>query len=126
MNRILIVDDDARNIFALKAVLQSKGFAVVAADNAAEGIGLVKKDPSIRVVLMDVMMPEMDGYEAIQIIRNDKTLVHVKLVAVTAQAMSGDREKCMAAGADEYISKPIDVTILFQLLKQYIPEQVNR
>lgn len=126
MNRILIVDDDARNIFALKAVLQSKGFDVVAADNAAEGIGLIKKDPSIRVVLMDVMMPEMDGYEAIQIIRNDKTLVHVKLVAVTAQAKSGDREKCMAAGADEYISKPIDVTILFQLLKQYIPEQVNR
>jgi len=122
MNRILIVDDDARNIFALKAVLQSKGFAVVAADNAAEGIGLVKKDASIRVVLIDVMMPEMDGYEAIQIIRNDATLAHVKLVAVTAQAMSGDREKCIAAGADDYISKPIDVTILFQLLKQYIPE----
>jgi two-component system cell cycle response regulator DivK len=121
MKKILIIDDDARNIFALKAVLGVKGFDCLPAQSAEEGIGLLEKDPgSVGVVLMDVMMPEMDGYEAIGRIRNDGRLKGVALIAVTAQAMPGDREKAIGAGADDYISKPIDVDTLLGLLRKYL------
>jgi two-component system, cell cycle response regulator DivK len=118
MEKVLIIDDDNRNIYALRLVLKSKGFDIVTATDAATGIDMLKNDPEIEVVLMDMMMPDMDGYEAISVIRNSEGLEDLYVIAVTAQAMVGDREKCMAAGASAYVSKPIDVDVLLELLNQ--------
>jgi CheY-like chemotaxis protein len=118
-NKILIIDDDNRNIFALSAVLKAKGYQVVSSPSATDGIVLLQKDPSIKVVLMDIMMPDMDGYEALAEIRKNNQLSGVPVIAVTAQAMQGDREKALAAGADAYVSKPVNVDILLQLLEEY-------
>jgi CheY-like chemotaxis protein len=120
---ILIIDDDSRNIFALSAVLRTKGYKVLSAASAQDGIVLMKKEKSIRVVLLDMMMPDMDGYQALSIMKDDPELAPVPVFAVTAQAMVGDREKCLEAGADEYISKPVDVDILLNLLKAYKVEK---
>lgn len=117
--KVLIIDDDPRNIFALKAVLQSRHINTVCASGAAEGLHLIHADPEIRMVLMDMMMPDMDGYEAIRHIRT-RNERDVAVVAVTAQAMRGDREKCLAAGADAYLSKPIDVDKLMELVTRII------
>jgi len=116
--RLLIIDDDARNIFALSAVLRAKGYEIVSAPGAIEGINILADDKDIGIVLIDMMMPEMDGYEAIPRIK--KLNANLPVVAVTAQAMLGDKEKCLTAGADDYISKPIDVDKLVTILKQYI------
>jgi two-component system cell cycle response regulator DivK len=118
--KILIIDDDSKNIFALTATLKARKLSAVAAPGAAEGMALLQSDPGIRVVLMDMMMPDMDGYEAIALIRKEEKYKDIPLIAVTAQAMAGDREKCLAAGADHYISKPIDVDVLLGLLKDYV------
>ena len=114
---ILIIDDDPRNIFALTAVLKSRGFTVLSAGNALEGLSLLEQNQGIKVVMMDIMMPEMDGYEAISAIRRNDKLHNLKLIAVTAQAMVGDREKCLAAGADAYVSKPVDIDRLIEILE---------
>lgn len=111
--KILIVDDDGRNIFALSATLRARGYVCLSALGAKEALSLLAQHEDIGVVLMDMMMPEMDGYEAIPII---KERFDVAVIAVTAQAMSGDREKCLAAGADAYVAKPIDVDRLLFLL----------
>lgn len=116
-NEVLIIDDDSRNIFALTAVLRSKGYTVSSATAAREGIDMMRKNRGIKVVLMDMMMPDMDGYEAIGIIKSDDELKEIKVIAVTAQAMVGDREKCLQAGADDYVSKPIDVDFLLNILQ---------
>jgi two-component system, cell cycle response regulator DivK len=116
---ILIIDDDNRNIFALTAVLKAKGFVVVSALSAKEGIQLLQTNRGIKVVLLDMMMPDMDGYEALRLIRNNEKLKNIPVVAVTAQAMVGDREKCLEAGADDYVSKPIDVDFLLRILNRY-------
>jgi len=113
--KILIIDDDSRNIFALKAVLKAKGYNCITATAALDGIDLLSTDKEIKAVLMDMMMPEMDGYEAIE----DKMMKNVPLIAVTAQAMAGDREKCLEAGADDYISKPINVDQLLSVLEKH-------
>lgn len=113
---ILLIDDDSRNIFALSAVLKAKGYSVVTATSAREGIAIMEKNKGIKVVLLDMMMPEMDGYEALRQIKGDKALRHIPVYAVTAQAMVGDRERCLQAGADEYLSKPIDIDQLLALL----------
>ncbi|RYZ61413.1 MAG: response regulator [Chitinophagaceae bacterium] len=118
-NSILLIDDDNRNIFALSAVLKAKGFAVITATSALDGISHLQKDKGIKVVLLDMMMPEMDGYEALRQIRGDEDLRHFPVFAVTAQAMVGDRERCLEAGADEYLSKPIDIDQLLDLLNKY-------
>lgn len=115
----MIIDDDSRNIFALSAILRSRGYVPISAPGAREGMEILEAIPDIRVVLMDMMMPTMDGYEAIAHIRGQQVLTHTPIIAVTAQAMVGDREKCLAAGANAYVSKPIDVDVLFQLLNQY-------
>ncbi|NBL65725.1 response regulator [Flavobacterium sp. NST-5] len=112
-NKVLIVDDDPRNIFALKATLKARGFECVAQSSAENAIYFLKEN-FVDVILIDMMMPEMDGYEAIPIIKEIKSTVPV--IAVTAQAMVGDREKCLQAGADNYISKPIDVDRLMLIL----------
>lgn len=117
--KLLIIDDDNRNIFALSAVLRAKGYSILSASSAQEGITLLHNNTGIKVVLMDIMMPDMDGYEAIARIRASEDLYRVPVIAVTAQAMVGDKEKTLAAGADGYISKPIDVDKLMALLRNY-------
>ena len=117
---ILIIDDDARNIFALSAVLKAKGFTCIPAYAAKDGLDILHHNKDVKVVLLDMMMPEMDGYEAVDIIRGTPGLASMPVIAVTAQAMVGDREKTLNAGANAYISKPVDVDELLKLLAQYI------
>lgn len=118
--QVLIVDDDNRNIFALKATLKAKGYPCTSVMDAQEALHLLVQDKSIGIVLMDMMMPEMDGYEALSRIRNNELTATVPVIAVTAQAMVGDREKCLAAGADDYLSKPIDVDALVEKLNHFL------
>jgi two-component system cell cycle response regulator DivK len=118
--KILIVDDDARNIFALSLTLRSRGYACLSSTDAAKAINMMQQDDTIGVVLLDMMMPEMDGYEALGRIRADKQLQDTPVFAVTAQAMPGDREKCLEAGANAYISKPVNVDVLIDLLNTYL------
>lgn len=117
---ILIIDDDSKNIFALTAVLKAKKFQCISALSAHQGLKMLSSNKNVGVVLMDMMMPEMDGYEAIEKMKNDQELKDIPVIAITAQAMTGDREKCMEAGADGYISKPVDVDELLLLLNQLI------
>jgi CheY-like chemotaxis protein len=117
--KILLIDDDPRNIFALKATLKAKGFDCYTATSAFEGLKILHGEKGITVVLLDMMMPDMDGYETLAAIRKDAATAQVAVVAVTAQAMKGDREKCLEAGANAYISKPIDVDILLETLQQF-------
>jgi len=119
-SKILIVDDDNRNIFALSAVLKSKGYKCVSATGGEEGLDLLKKEKDIAVVLMDMMMPGMDGYQAMAEMNDHPELKDIPVIAVTAQAMVGDRERCINAGAVGYVSKPINVEELTRLLTQYI------
>lgn len=114
--RILIIDDDARNIFALGATLRAKSYECLSCLSAEEGIELLRGDTHIDAILIDMMMPHMDGYEAIPIIKKIPSRASTLVVSVTAQAMIGDRDKCLQAGADEYISKPVDVDRLLLLL----------
>ena len=118
---ILIIDDDSKNIFALSAVLKSKKYPCVSAMSADQGLKILSANKNIGVVLMDMMMPEMDGYEAIGKMKSDEELKNIPVIAVTAQAMVGDREKCVKAGADGYISKPVNVDELLRLLNKLIP-----
>lgn len=120
LKEILIIDDDSKNIFALSAVLKARKYKCVSALSAAEGLTLMASNQNIAVVLMDMMMPEMDGYQAIEKMKNDDTLKHIPVIAITAQAMTGDREKCLEAGADGYISKPVNVDELTEVLNKVI------
>ena len=117
---ILIVDDDSRNIFALSAVLKSKGFHTLAAPGMKEAFELLKQNSNVGIILLDMMMPDMDGYEALPVLKRDEKWAAIPVVAVTAQAMTGDRERCLSAGADGYLSKPVDVEQLLQLLKEHL------
>ncbi|MGJ1462718.1 response regulator [Sphingobacterium siyangense] len=117
---ILIIDDEPYNIFALKLVLKSKGYAVLSSASLAGGLEILHQHKNINIVLMDMMMPEIDGYEGIARIRGSSEIFNdVTIIAVTAQAMSGDREKCLSAGADGYISKPIDIDELIPLIEKF-------
>jgi CheY-like chemotaxis protein len=120
VNKVLIVDDDNRNIFALSAVLRAKGYNCLSTGNVTDAVALVKSEAGIGIILMDMMMPDTDGYEAIPRFKNLEEGEKIPIIAVTAQAMVGDRERCLAAGADGYIAKPVDVDALMTLLKQYI------
>jgi CheY-like chemotaxis protein len=117
--KILIIDDDNRNTFAMNALLKAKGFHCHTASSAEEGLKILSDDVGVGVVLLDMMMPEMDGYEAIQVIRQQHQK-SVPIISVTAQAMQGDEEKCLEAGANAYISKPVDVDKLLSLLDRYL------
>ena len=112
--KILIIDDDSRNIFALSATLKAEGFETLTATSVDEGLVSMRNESGIAIVLLDMMLPDIDGYEALKIIRADKAFSSMPVLAVTAQAMAGDREKCLEAGADGYISKPIDVGLLLK------------
>ncbi|SMP32787.1 response regulator [Chryseobacterium profundimaris] len=116
--KILIVDDDPRNIFALKLTLKSRGYQIESCTMAQEAIEILQSDNQFAAVLMDMMMPEMDGYEATRIIRNTPSTSRLPVIAVTAQAMPEDRQKCLDAGANDYISKPIDVDQLIHAIEK--------
>jgi hypothetical protein len=118
--KVLIVDDDVRNIYALATVLEGAGMDVVFAENGKEGIEVLEKTPGVAVVLMDVMMPEMDGYETMRRIREMPQYKALPILALTAKAMKGDREKCLAAGASDYVTKPVDPDQLLSLLRVWL------
>jgi CheY-like chemotaxis protein len=114
--RILIVDDDIRNVFALTHALGRVGLAVKYAENGREGLEVLQRFPDVSLVLMDIMMPEMDGYETIHTIRSTPRLAHLPIIALTAKAMPGDREKAIDSGASDYIPKPVDVDRLLSVI----------
>lgn len=118
--KVLIIDDDNRNIFALRAVLKAKGYNCLSATGGVEGLQLLEDEKDIAVVLMDMMMPGMDGYQAMAVMNLNPDLKDIPVIAVTAQAMLGDKERCLEAGAVGYVSKPINVDTLTELLVKYI------
>ncbi len=120
--KVLIVDDDLRNIFALTTVLERQQMVVSFAENGRDGIELLEKDPSIEIVLMDIMMPEMDGYDTMRAIRKIHQFKSLPIITLTAKAMKGDRDKCFAAGASDYITKPVDVAQLLSLMRVWLSE----
>ncbi len=117
--KVLLVDDDMRNIFALSSALEARGIEVFTGKNGSEGLECLKKE-DIDLVLMDIMMPVMDGYEAMREIRKIKGLQSLPLIALTAKAMKGDRDKCLEAGANDYISKPVDTDRLFSIMRVWL------
>ena len=118
--KVLIVDDDIRNIFSLTSVLESYDVEVLHAERGKDGILILEQTPGVDVALIDIMMPEMDGYETMQQIRSRPQLADVALIAVTAKAMKGDRQKCLDAGASDYIAKPVDIELLLALLRVWV------
>jgi CheY-like chemotaxis protein len=118
--KVLVVDDDVRNIFALTSLLERHQMTVVYAENGKDAIDLLHETPDIDVVLMDVMMPEMDGYETTRAIRKGRKLKSLPIIALTAKAMKGDREKCIEAGASDYIAKPVDPEQLLSLIRVWL------
>jgi CheY-like chemotaxis protein len=119
--RVLVVDDDVRNVFAILSVLEAQGMLVETATNGKEALAAVERpDAVFDLVLMDMMMPEMDGYEAMQAIRRIERLQKLPVIALTARAMKGEREQCLAAGANDYLSKPLKIDRLLALIKLWI------
>ena len=118
--KVLIVDDDVRNIFALTSVLEAHGMEVVFAENGRDGIEMLQANPDVDLVLMDVMMPEMDGYETMRAVRELPEFTQLPIIALTAKAMKGDREKSIAAGASDYITKPVDTDQLLSLMRVWL------
>ncbi|MBD2026796.1 HAMP domain-containing protein [Leptolyngbya sp. FACHB-711] len=118
--KILIVDDDVRNIFALTSVLERYQMEILYAENGREGISVLQNHPDLDLVLMDVMMPEMDGYETTQAIREIPQFAHLPIIALTAKAMRGDREKCIESGASDYITKPVETDQLLSVLRVWL------
>lgn len=117
---ILLVDDDDRNIVATGALLKSFGASVVIARNGIECLEKLKQDKSIKLLLLDMMMPVMDGYETLKKIRANAEMKNLPVIALTAQAMVGDRDKCLQAGANDYCSKPIDIALFLNQIKKLI------
>lgn len=120
-NSIIIIDDDKRNIFALSLVLKSRGFSCLSAQSFKEGLEILEQNPQLRLVLMDMMMPEIDGYQGIDILKNHATFKNLSIIAITAQAMIGDKERCILAGADGYVSKPVNIDHLMVYVNKYLP-----
>jgi HAMP domain-containing protein/signal transduction histidine kinase/ActR/RegA family two-component response regulator len=118
--KVLIVDDDIRNIFAIRALLEGYGMLVLQADSGSDAIALVEQNPDLAIVLMDIMMPEMDGYETIRKIRGDVQHNTLPVIAVTAKAFQEDRERCLEAGASDYIAKPIDENELIDVIRSWL------
>jgi CheY-like chemotaxis protein len=118
--KALVVDDDARNIFALTTLLESHDMNVINATNGRQAIELIENTDDIDIVLMDIMMPEMDGFETMRQIRNDAKFRTLPILALTAKAMKGDREKCLDAGASDYIAKPVNTEQLLSLMRVWL------
>jgi CheY-like chemotaxis protein len=117
---VLLVDDDARNIFALSSALERRGMKVLTATTGREAISILEETPSVSIVLMDIMMPEMDGYETIGVIRRQPSFRRLPIIALTAKAMKGDREKCLEAGASDYLAKPVNTEQLLSALRMWL------
>ena len=118
--KILIVDDDMRNVFALTSLLEEKGIKVVVGRNGAEGIQKLHENSDVDLIIMDVMMPKMDGYTAMKEIRKEKQFSHLPIIAITAKAMKDDRQRCIEAGANDYLTKPIEINKLISLLRVWL------
>ncbi|TGQ34586.1 MULTISPECIES: HAMP domain-containing protein [unclassified Mesorhizobium] len=118
--KVLIVDDDIRNIYSLTSVLETYDIEVLHAERGRDGIALLEENSDVDAALIDIMMPEMDGYETMRRIRNTPAIAHIPLISVTAKAMKGDRQKCLEAGASDYIAKPVDLDLLMALLRVWI------
>jgi CheY-like chemotaxis protein len=116
----LLVDDDARNIFALSSVLERRGMHVLSATTGREAIAIIESTPEVAIVLMDIMMPQMDGYQTIGAIREQPNLRRLPIIALTAKAMKGDREKCLEAGASDYLAKPVNTEQLLSALRIWL------
>ncbi|WP_426527324.1 HAMP domain-containing protein [Bradyrhizobium sp. McL0615] len=116
----LLVDDDARNIFALSSVLERRGMKVLTATTGHEAVALVESTPNIAIVLMDIMMPQMDGYQTIGVIRQNPSFGRLPIIALTAKAMKGDREKCLEAGASDYLAKPVNTEQLLLAIRMWL------
>src|SRR5262249_39065029 len=117
---VLLVDDDARNIFALSSVLERRGMKVLTATTGNEAVALVEATPELAIVLMDIMMPEMDGYQTMQAIRATPTFRRLPIFALTAKAMKGARENCLEAGASDYLAKPVNTEQLLSALRMWL------
>jgi CheY-like chemotaxis protein len=124
--KVLIVDDDIRNIFSLTSVLESHDVEVLHAERGKDGILMLEQTPGVDVALIDIMMPEMDGYETMRQIRQRLALADLPLIAVTAKAMKGDRQKCLDAGASDYIAKPVDIELLLAPLRVWVARSRER
>jgi CheY-like chemotaxis protein len=118
--KILLVDDDSRNVFALSKILNERGMVIIKAENGKYALAALAIHPDIDLVLMDIMMPEMDGYEAMRQIRSQKKYQGLPVIALTAKAMNNDKQKCIDAGANDYIAKPIDVERLLSLMRVWM------
>ena len=118
--RVMIVDDDVRNIFALTSLLEDRGMVVVSHDNGRDAIRYLQAHPDVDVVLMDIMMPEIDGIDTIREIRKLNACKDLPIIAVTAKAMKGDREKCIEAGAWDYLSKPVETELMIGMLRAWL------
>ena len=123
--KILVVDDDMRNIFALTSVLKSRGMSVIYAENGRDGLKMLKENTDVNLVLMDTMMPEMDGLEATREIRKLPEFINLPIVSLTAKAMKGDREKCLEAGASDYVTKPVDEEVLLAVMYSWLQPPVS-
>jgi CheY-like chemotaxis protein len=118
--KILLTDDDMRNVFALSKILKEKGLTVLKAEDGENALRILDKEPNVDLVLMDIMMPVMDGYETIRRIRNQPRFADLPIIALTAKAMKEDKEKCIAAGASDYLSKPVDAERLFSMMRVWL------
>ena len=119
--KILIVDDNDLNIFALRATLKPKGPTLFTAKDGQECLDYLRNNPAVDLVLLDMMMPVMDGYQTLAEMRKDSELKDIPVIALTAQAMLGDNEKCKQAGANDYCSKPVDIDVLLKIINTLIP-----
>jgi CheY-like chemotaxis protein len=118
--KVLVVDDDIRNVFALTSTLEQRGMKVVFAENGREGVERLQQHPNTDLVLLDIMMPEMDGYETARAIRSMPRFAHLPIISLTAKAMKGDREKAIEAGASDYITKPVDIDLLVSMMRVWL------
>ncbi len=118
--KALVIDDDIRNVFALTSSLEQRGMKVAFAENGREGVERLQQHPNTDIVLLDIMMPEMDGYETAAAIRLMPRFQHLPIIAVTAKAMKGDREKALEAGASDYITKPVDIDLLVSMMRVWL------
>lgn len=118
--QVLIVDDDVRNVFALTSVLEQHGLTVLYAENGREGIEMLEQHENVALVLMDIMMPEMDGYATTEAIRRMPQFAGLPIIALTAKAMKGDKEKSLAAGATDHITKPVETDHLLSVMHEWL------
>jgi CheY-like chemotaxis protein len=118
--KVLLVDDDSRNVFALTVMLDDKGMEVLTAENGIEALEILKQSPDVDIVLMDIMMPELDGYETMRQIRVQPLFRKLPIIALTAKAMKEDKAKCIEAGANDYLAKPVDPCKLLSLMRVWL------